>query len=54
MAILGECYFFLGDRERSIDCYMQAFYLFKAYGNKRDLATVRQEMRERLRLEMPG
>lgn len=54
MAILGECYFFLGDRKRSRDCYTQAFYLFKAYGNKRDLATVRQEMRERLRLEMPG
>lgn len=54
MAILGECYFFLGDRKRSRDCYTQAFYLFKAYGNKRDLATVRQEMRERLGLEMPG
>ena len=48
------CYFFLGDRERSADCYTQAFYLSKAYGNKRDLAIVRQEMREHLGLEMPS
>ena len=54
MAIMGECYFFLGDRERSADCYTQAFYLSKAYGNKRDLAIVRQEMREHLGLEMPS
>jgi transcriptional regulator with XRE-family HTH domain len=53
MAIMGECWFFLGDLKNSADCYMQAFYLYKAYGNKADLAIVRQEIKERLGLEMP-
>ena len=53
MAILGECYFFLGNHEKSADCYMQAFYLFRAYGNRIDLAIVQQEMKARLGLEMP-
>ena len=53
IAIMGECWFFLGDLKKSADCYTQAFYLFKAYGNKADLAIVKEEMRERLGLEMP-
>ena len=53
MAIMGECYFFLGDREKSTNCYTQAFYLSKAYENEINLAIVRQEMKERLGLEIP-
>lgn len=53
MAIMGECYYFLGDRKKSTDFYMQAFYLFKAHGNKCDLALMKREMEERLGLKMP-
>ena len=53
MAIMGECYFFLDDREKSADCYTQAFYLFRAYGDRINLAIVQQETKERLGLEIP-
>lgn len=53
IAIMGECWFFLGDLKKSADCYTQAFYIYKAYGNKAGLTIVKEEMRERLGLEMP-
>lgn len=53
MAIMGECWFFLNDLRKSEDCYTHAFYLSKAFGDESTLAAVRQEIRERLGLEMP-
>lgn len=53
LAIQAECQFFLGNLEKSIDLYTQAGYLYDILGNKRDLETIRKEMREHLKINLP-
>jgi len=52
-AILAECVYFMGDRERSTDLYVQAYNLYKMLGDEANLAVMRREMKERLGLEPP-
>lgn len=49
--IMGECYHLLGDDEKSEDLYRQAYYLYKAIGNNRDLAILKTEVKQYLGLE---
>lgn len=51
LAIQAECYFFLGDLEKSKDFYYQAMYLYKVIGDTSNLARMEQEMKERLGLK---
>ena len=53
LAIQAECQFFLGDREKSAQLYIRAAYLYDIIGEKKDLNTIREEMKERLGLEPP-
>lgn len=53
MAILAECRFFLGEREKSADLYCQAYSIYKAFGDQSNLAVIKREMKERLGLAPP-
>ncbi len=53
LAIQAECQFFLGEREKSAELYIQAGYLCKILRNKRDIEVFRQEMREHLQMDPP-
>ena len=53
LAIQAECQFFLGNREKSAGLYIRAGYLFDIIGNKRDMETLRKEMREHLQIDPP-
>lgn len=44
LAIIAECYFFLGERGKSIDLYRQAFYTYKAFGNTTDLMNIKNDI----------
>ena len=44
LAIQAECHFFLGNMEKSIDFYNQAYYLYKALGDNVNLAIITREM----------
>ena len=46
LAIQAECHFFLGNMEKSIDFYNQAYYLYKALGDNVNLAIITREMME--------
>lgn len=52
-AVLAECWYFLGDPEKSTALYHQAYVLYQSFGDSRNLAIMRQEMKERLDLEPP-
>mgnify|MGYP001032587180 FL=1 len=52
-AVLAECWYFLGDPEKSTALYHQAYVLYRSFGDSRNLAIMRQEMKERLGLEPP-
>lgn len=53
LATQAECQFFLGDRKKSAELYIRAGYLCDILGNKRDVETLREEMREHLQIEPP-
>lgn len=44
LAIMAECYFFLGENGKSIDLYRQAFYTYKAFGNTTDLMNIKNDI----------
>lgn len=52
-AVLAECWYFLGDPEKSTALYHQAYVLYQSFGDSRNLAIMRQEMKEYLGLEPP-
>ena len=52
-AILAECFYFTGNLEQSKEYYFQAYYLYKAVGDRRNLEIIRQEMEERLGRSLP-
>ncbi|MBD5162752.1 MAG: helix-turn-helix domain-containing protein [Oscillibacter sp.] len=53
LAILAECSFFLGEKEKSAKLYCQAYCLYDVTRDNRNRETMRQEMRERLGLKPP-
>lgn len=52
-AVLAECWYFLGDPKKSTALYHQAYVLYQSFGDSRNLAIMRQEMKEHLGLEPP-
>ena len=52
LAIQAECSFFLDKREQSRKLYLQAYYLYKAFEDRRNQETIQQEMWERLGMEL--
>lgn len=53
LAILAECYYFMGNREESARLYCQAYSIFDVVHDEDNLAIMRREMKERLGLEPP-
>ena len=49
--IMAECYHFLGDDDKSRDLYLQAYAIYKAIGNERDLRFLEKDVREQLGVE---
>ncbi len=50
LAIMAECYYFLNQKEESVEYYKEAYYLCKALDQKDDLQIVIREASERLGL----
>jgi transcriptional regulator with XRE-family HTH domain len=46
LATMAECYFFLGDNEKSLDYYKRAYYLYEAVENQRALDKLKNEVAE--------
>ncbi len=53
LAIQAECYFFLGEKEKSACLYFQACYLYKAINDEHEFRHIQQEMYEHLGLKLP-
>lgn len=53
LAILAECSFFTGEKEKSAKLYYQAYCLYDATADDRNHETMRREMREHLGLKPP-
>lgn len=53
LATQAECWFFLGERERSADLYIRAAYLLDIIGDKHNLEILQKEMLEHLGMELP-
>ena len=51
LAVMAECRYFLGEREESARLYTQAYYLYQAIDNKRDLAVIADEAKRYLEIE---
>ena len=49
--IMAESYHFLGDDDKSRDLYLQAYAIYKAIGNERDLRFLEKDVREQLGVE---
>lgn len=54
LAIQAESNYFLGKEMESRELYLQAYYIYKAFGDGLNLERMRQEMKERLDIDMPG
>lgn len=52
LATQAECWFFLGEREKSAELYIKAGYLLDIIEDKHNLEVLRKEMRERLGMEL--
>jgi hypothetical protein len=46
IAIMAECYHFLGDDSKSESLFYQAFYLYKAINNELDAAVMRKNLKQ--------
>ena len=53
LAIQAECCFFIGNQEKSTSLFTQSYYVYKATGDERNLARIRQDVKELLGLELP-
>ena len=54
LAIQAECYYFLGEAEKSKRLYRQAYYTYMTHGDMASMEIMRQEMEERLGIKMPS
>lgn len=52
LMILAECHYHMGDHAKSKELYLQAYYLFKAIEDERNLAIIKVEAKELLGLEL--
>lgn len=52
LMILAECHYHLGDHEKSVELYRQAYYLFKIIEDEDNLAIIKVEAKEFLGLEL--
>lgn len=52
LAILAECFFFVGDYENSRSLYCQAYCIYKAIGDEDNRSIMKQEAKERLGFEI--
>lgn len=52
LMILAECHYHLGEHERSVELYRQAYYLFKIIEDEDNLAIIKVEAKEFLGLEL--
>jgi len=46
--LLGGCWFYKGDREKCIEYYRRAYYVYKAIGNERDCSLLEQSVKAQL------
>lgn len=53
LAILGECCYNMGEKEKSKRYYIQAYYLFQALKDYKNLGMVQKEMKKYHQMEMP-
>lgn len=51
--ILAECYHFMGNNEMSEDLYLQAYGIYKAIGNERDLFLLKKDVQEQFDVVFP-
>ncbi len=54
VAIQAECCALLGEKERSKELYLQAYYTYKTFEDESNLQNMRREMKKYLNIEMPG
>lgn len=54
LAIKAESTYFLGKKSESRELYLQAYYIYKAFGDEVNLEHIRLEMKEHLDIEMPA
>ena len=52
-AIQAECYALLGEKEKSRELYLQAYYTYKTFDDTSNLQMICQEMKKYLNMEMP-
>lgn len=53
LALLGECYYQVGELEQSRERYLQAHYIYEALGDQRNLKIIDPDIRERFGIEFP-
>ena len=52
ISIIAECYFFLGNTNKSTELYFQAYYLYKAINRQQDAKRVKSEIKNHLGIEI--
>ncbi len=52
LAVQAECWYFLGQKEKSKKLYLQAYYTYEAYADENNRDAIRQEMKEHLGIEI--
>lgn len=53
LAIMGECYYRLGEEEKSKKLCVQAHYIYEAMGDERNLALIDPDIKSRFQFEFP-
>ncbi len=53
LAIMAECWYFLGNQSKSAELYHQAYVLYKSFGDNLNRAAMQREMKEHLGLDPP-
>lgn len=52
MAIQAECWYFLGQKEKSKKLYLQAYYTYVAFSDEKNQNAMRKEMKEHLGIDV--
>ena len=53
LAAMGECYYQLGEEEKSKKLCVQAHYIYEALGDERNLALIDPDIKSRFQIEFP-
>ena len=51
LAVQAECFYFLGELEKSKELYLQAYSLYEAFEDESNMKNMRREMSEYLGIE---